>query len=130
MKLKSEVHEALFLLFQQDRVPLSIICDNAKGIILGEFNRKLKKASCHLKQMEPLTPWSNAAKKEIKELKKGSGRKPIKSGTPKWLWDDCLEFESYIRSSTAHSINKLDGEVTETIMSGETSDIRQFCEFE
>ena len=30
MKLKSEAHEALTLLFQQDEVPPAMICDNAK----------------------------------------------------------------------------------------------------
>ena len=56
---------------------------------------------CHLKQTEPFTPWLNAAKREIKELKKGLGRKLIKSGTSKRLWDDCLELESHIRSNAA-----------------------------
>ena len=69
------------------------------------------------------------SKREVKELKKGSGRKLIKSGIPKRLWDDCLELESFIRSNTAHGIYKLDGEVPETIMYSEMSDISQFCEF-
>ena len=64
------------------------------------------------------------------ELKKGSGRKLIMSGAPKRLWNDCLELESYVRSNTAHGINKLDGEVPNLIMSEEMSDIGQFCEFE
>ena len=38
--------------------------------------------------------------------------------------------EAYIRSNTAHEIYKLDGEVPKTVMSGETSDISQFCELE
>ena len=80
-----------------------------------------------LKQMEPFTPWSNAAIREIKELKKGSSI--IKPGAPKRLWDNCLELESYI-SNTTHGIYKLDGEVPEAIMFGKTSDISQFCEFE
>ena len=63
-------------------------------------------------------------------LKKGAGRKMIKKRSPKKLWDDCLELEGYIRSNTAHDIFMLNGEVPETIMSGETSDISQFCEFE
>ena len=63
----------------------------------------------------------NAAKKEIKELKKGSGSKLIKSAIPTRLWGDCLEFESCIRSNTAHGIKT---------KSGETSNISQFCEFE
>ena len=96
----------------------------------GEYNRKLKKALCHLKQTEPFRPWSNAAKRDIMELKKGSNRKLIKSGTPKRVWDYCLKVEPYISYNTAHSIYNLDGEVTETIMYGKMSDISQFCEFE
>ena len=56
----------------------------------------------------------------------GSGRKLMKSGAPKKLWDDCLEFESYIRSNTSDSNYKLGGEVPETIMTRETSDIVSF----
>ena len=91
MKLKSEAHKVLPLLFQQDGVPPAVICDNAKETFLGEFNRKLKEASCHLKQSELFTSWSTAVKREKKELEKGSGRKLIKSGTQKQLWDDCLK---------------------------------------
>ena len=54
------------LLFQQDEVPVAIICENAKEIILGEFKRKLKSASCHFRQTEPFTPQLNVAKREIK----------------------------------------------------------------
>ena len=52
-------------------------------MILGELNRKLKETPSHLKQMEPFTPWSNAAKREMKEVKKGYSRKLIRSGAPK-----------------------------------------------
>ena len=61
-------------------MPLAIICHNVKEMFLGEFNRKLKEALYHLRQTEPFNPWSNAAKREIKELKKGSDRKLITSG--------------------------------------------------
>ena len=50
--------------------------------------------------MEPFTPWLNAAKREIKKVKKGSYRKFIKYGIPKQLWDDCLKLEYYISSNT------------------------------
>ena len=129
MKLKSEAYKALSLLFQQDGVPHAVTCGNAKEMVLFEFKRKLKEASCHFKQTESFTPWSNAAEREIKELKKGSSRKLIKSCTPRRLWDDCLELESYIRLNNAHGIYKLDGKVPETIMSGKRSDISQLCEF-
>ena len=78
-EVKSEAHEALSLLFHQDRVPPVIIHDNAKEMVLGEFNRKLKEALYHLRQTEPFTLWSNAAEREIKEPKKGFGRKLLQS---------------------------------------------------
>ena len=130
MQHKSDAHEALSLLFQRDGVPPACIVDGSLEQVKGEFRRKLKEASCRLKQTEPYSPWQNAAEGNIRELKKGAGRKMIKSGSPKKLWDDCLVLESYIRSNTAHDIYMLHGEVPETIMSGETSDISQFCEFE
>ena len=34
-----------------------MIADNSKEQILGEFKRKLNDANCHLKQMEPYSPW-------------------------------------------------------------------------
>ena len=46
------------------------------------------------------------------------------------MWDDCLELEAYVRSNTAHEIYKFYREVPETVMSGETSDISQFCKLE
>ena len=48
------------------------------------------------------------------------------SRAPKHLWDDCLELEAYIRPNSAQIINMLDGEVSKTVMSGETSGISQF----
>ena len=71
-------------------------------------------------------PWSNAAEREIKELKKGSTRRIIRFCTPKRLLHDCLELEPYIRSNTTHGINKLYEEVPKMIMSSETSALASF----
>jgi len=51
-----------------------------------------------------------------------------KTGSPKALWDNCLELGSYIRSNTAHDIFALNGQVPETMVSGETVDISKICE--
>ena len=76
-----------------------------------------------MKKLEQYISWSNAAKKEIKELKKGVGCKLLRSRAPKHLWDNCLKLEAYIRSNTVHEIFKLDGDVPKTVMAGETSNI-------
>ena len=96
---------------------------NGKKMVWGKYYQKLKDAACHLKQLEPYTFWSNAAEKEIKELKKGARHKLLWSRAPKCLWDDCWELEAYSRFNTAHNINKLDGEVRKTVISGKKWDI-------
>ncbi len=62
------------------------------------------------------------------ELKICAGRKLLLANTPRRLWDNCLEYKTYVRSPTAHDIFKLDREVPETIMSGKFANISQFCE--
>ncbi len=106
-----------------------MIVDNVKEMKMGEFAWKCKEASCYLRSTEPYSPWSNSAKREIRELKKGAARKLMRSGTPQRLWCFALEYESYVRSHTAHDIYKLDGHVPETVVSGETTGISPFCEF-
>lgn len=129
MPSKGKAHEALSLLFAREGAPPRLIADNAKEMMLGEFAKKCKDASVHLRGTEPYSPWMNSAEREIRELKKGAGRKLVKPSAPLTLWDDSLELESYIRSNTSHDIFKLEGRVPETLMSGETSDISPFCEF-
>ena len=72
---RSEAHETLLLLFVRDGVPATCIWDYSKDLVQGKFHQKLKEAASHLKQLEPYTPWSNAAEREIKELKNGAGHK-------------------------------------------------------
>ena len=60
---------------------------------------------------------------------KGIDRQMVRSGAPKRLWDDCLEREAYVRSHTAHDIYRLNGQVPETLVSGETVDISPFALF-
>ena len=70
-----------------------------------------------------------AAEGGISELKRGSCRNMTKMKSPKVFWDICLELEACIRSNTALDIFDLDGMTPKTKMSGETSDITNFCEF-
>ena len=103
--------------------------DGAKEQVMGMLRRKCREAGIGVKQTEPYTPWSNAAEAAIRELKKGAGRQMDRSKAPKRLWDDCLEQEANVRSLTAHEIYRLDGQVLETLVSGETADISPFAAF-
>ena len=70
------------------------------------------------------------AEGDIRELKRGYGRKMMRSLLPAKLWDHCIELEALIRSHTALDIYELQGQVPETLLSGKTADISPFIEHE
>ena len=128
MQAKSEAHEGLSLLAQRDGVPPRFIMDGSKEQTLGQFRKKIRQMGSEIRQTEPDSPWQNAAESAIREVKRGAGRKQSKMRSPKVLWDHCLELEGYIRSHTALKSYELQGEVPETIVSGQTADISPFVE--
>ena len=85
MQMKGKAHETLSTVFNRDGVPPTMIMDNSKEQVKGNFKKKLKEADCHLKQMEPYLPWKNTAEGAIRELKKGCSRQMIKTGSPEKL---------------------------------------------
>ena len=129
MTKKGDTHETISLLFKRVGVPPEIIVDRAKEQILGKFNNKLKEANFHLRHTKTYSLWSNAVEGTIHEAKKGSSRKIICTGYPKKLWYHCLELEALICSNTALDIYMLYGEVPETVMKGQASDISHIWEF-
>jgi hypothetical protein len=129
MKKEKGAHEALSLLFHRDGVPNVMVMDGAKAQIQEDFRWKLREAGCHIKQTEPHTPKSNAAEGYIRELKRGVGREMVRYGEPKHLWDDCLIIKYYVRSSTALYIFSLEGQVPDTIVKGQTSDISPLADY-
>ena len=110
-------------------MPPKIIFDGLKYQTLGVFKHKVADACCHLRQTEPESSWKMAAEVGICELKRGSGINMTKIKSPKVLWDDCLELESYIQYNTALDSFELERMTPETKMSVKTSEITTFCEF-
>lgn len=49
--------------------------------------------------------------------------------SPSYLWDNFLELQEAIRSNTVHSVYSLQGQVPNTIMTGDTTDISSLAEF-
>ncbi len=99
--------------------------DGSKEQTLGDFCRKLCEADCHLQQTEPHSPWMNATERCIHELNDETSCKMLKTGSPKTLWDNCIELEGLIRSSTCNTIYMTNWETPETIMTGTTADMDQ-----
>ncbi len=53
----------------------------------------------------------------------------IKTGSPRVLWDHCIELEALICSSTSNAVYMTNGEVPEIIMTSSTANISHICEF-
>jgi hypothetical protein len=129
MTRKGEAHETLSLLFHTNGVPPTMVFDGSKEKCQENFKRKLCEADCHTRQTEPYSPWQQAAEGCIRELKRGVSQKMIKTGSPRVLWDHCIELEALIRSLTSNNIYMTNGKVPETIMTGSTANISHICEF-
>jgi hypothetical protein len=129
MTRKGEAHETLSLLFHHDGVPLTMVFDGSKEQCQGDFKRKLCKIDCHARQTELFSLWQQAAEGCIHELKWAVSHKMIKTGSPRVLWDHCIELEALIRSSTSNNIYMTNGKVPETIMTRSTANISHICEF-
>ncbi len=129
MTRKGEAHETLSLLFHHDGVPPTMVLDGLKEQTKDDFMRKLREADCHARQTEPYSPWQQAAEGCIRKLKRGVSHKMIKTGSPRVLWDHCIELEALIRLLTSRNVYMTNGKVPETIMTGSTADISHICEF-
>jgi len=106
-----------------------MVTDGSKEQTQGDFRQNLREADCHLRVTEPYSPWQQAAEGCIREIKWGSSRKMIGTGSPKPLWDHCLELEALVHSCTCNDIYMTAGQVPETIMTGLTADISHIAEF-
>ena len=118
------------MVFKRDGVLPRIIVDNSKEQYLGELKRKRREADFHQIKYEPYSTWEIAAEGCIKDLKKASSRKLIYTGLIKVLWDHCIDLMDLILSHTTHTLYDLQGEVSETIMTGQTAYIRNICEYD
>jgi hypothetical protein len=103
--------------------------DGAREGIQGDFHKKCQEASYHVRQMEPHSQWMNAAENGMRELKKDSSRQMLKKHSPKWLCDNCLELQAFIKSHTVGNELWLKRKTPETMLSGETANISEFAEF-
>ena len=126
---RADAHYTLDTLFQRVGCPRVLIPDNATELTQGEFRRKALKAQVTIKPVEAYTPNANIAEHGVRELKRAYRRTMIATNSPECLWDCCLEYLALVRSHTALSIRQLDGEVPQTLLTGDTADISHICEF-
>jgi len=65
MANKLDAHEALSLLFHRDGAPPEMVMDRTWEQIYVKFKMKCQEASVHVKQIEPHSPWQDAAENVI-----------------------------------------------------------------
>jgi hypothetical protein len=87
MKKESEAHEDLSLLFHLDGVPNVMVMDGDQAQVEGGN--------------ETHTQSSNMGEGGVRELKRGVGRKMLRSGCTKRFWDDCIIREAYVGAHTS-----------------------------
>jgi hypothetical protein len=106
-----------------------MVTNDSKEQTKGDFRCKLRDADCHPRVTKPYSPWQQATEGCIHKLKHGSTHKMLKTGSPKTLWDHCLELEALVCSNTSNDIYMTNGQVPETIMKGTTANISHIAEF-
>jgi hypothetical protein len=129
MKKESESHEALSLIFHRDGVPNVMVIDGANAQVEGQFRSKFRSSCRHIRQTGPHTQSSNMGEGGMRELKRGVGRQILRYGCPKQFWDDCINREAYVRSHTSLDIFRLEGQVPESKVKGDTVDISTIAEY-
>ena len=129
MRAKSEAHETLRVLAHEKGIPITFVLDNAKEQVMGKFRATARSWNCGLRQVDPYAPWQNEAESGIRELKKGAARDMILKQTPKVLWDHCYEWKAKILSHTARGYYKLQSQVPEAYLTGQTPDISPLVEY-
>jgi transposase len=111
-------------------IPEVLVSDNHNAYLGGNIKKKAKKAGVFFKLTDPYSPWQNSAEGEIREIKRLAGRWMVQTKSPRRLWDYTIELASIVQSHRVLDLIKLDNEVPETIMMGQTVDISFICKHE
>ena len=130
LKSKADAHYALTELHQTFGIPHTMVMDDAKELIAGEFRRKCLRAGTIVHPTEPYSPNQNLAESVgVKELKRMYRRAMERTKSPTLLWDHCISLIAKYRAHTATSHFELQGETPHTFLTGEQSDISHLVEF-
>ena len=110
------VADSLQLLHEHYGTPRVMRTDNATYFVgrNSDFSRKRRKSGTHLTSIEPHTQWHNLAEAAIRELERKY--RQLKARTKNHLISYC----SLILTHTARSYHRLEKQVPQTVMIGDT----------
>ena len=130
IKSKSDAHYTLTELHHQVGIPHTMVSDDARELIAGEFRKKCLRAGTHLHPTEPYSPNQNLAESlGVREIKRMYRRAMQRTQSPLQLWDHCLSLMAKYRAYTATSNYILQGETPHTYLTNEQADISHLVQF-
>jgi hypothetical protein len=130
MKTKGDASESLMRFIQDSGVPRDLTSDRAPEEIQGRFRDVVNEYRIRHKTSEAWSYWQNHAEAGVREIKNGINRAKRRANSPRRLWDFCGEWVAGIRRLTAHNIPGLEGRVPEEVITGNTPDISEYCQFD
>ena len=83
MKLKSDAHDSLSLLFQRDGVPQKMIMDCSKEQSLGRFKKEMPGCGLSHQANRTLVFMAKCCQRCHQRTEKAAGRKMVRAGVPK-----------------------------------------------
>ena len=109
-------------------LPRTLITDNAKEEMRGEWEKVVTRYLLKQRTTEPHSGWQNKAEIEIRELKKHYRRIMHRSKCPEAFWCYGMEYIKEIRKVTAKPT--LDWRTPIEVLTGETPDCSEKLEFD
>ena len=128
-KKGAEVAAALKRYFKEIGVPEAMICDGAREQVQGAALVLCNLAGCQIIELEKDTPASNRAERYIGQLKTETKDDLVSTDSPLCLWCYCIERRAKINNAIAKNIALLEGQVPNSMMTGQPTDISSLCEF-
>ena len=127
-----KVADSLQLLHERYGTPRVMRTDNATYFVgrNSDFSRKRRKSGTHLTSIEPHTQWHNLAEAAIRELERKYRQLKARTNSPKAVWDHLISYCSLILTHTARSYHRLEKQVPQTVMIGDTADISFLVEYD
>lgn len=128
-KLGNDIMKAVKRYFKEVGVPDRIVCNGAREQVKGEALALCNSAGCQVVELEKGTLASNCAERYIQMLKNETKADLASSDTPFCLWCYCIERRGSIINSVACDNFLLQGQVPNTKMHGQPTDISALSEF-
>jgi hypothetical protein len=130
IKLKSHAHHTLDRFLHEVGIPIELLTDGAKELIVADWGNLCRKHRIHQTTTEPHSPWQNPAELCGGIIKRQVRQTMIATNTPVRLWDYCWEYKARIRSRTASNHILLDNTTPFEKVHGYTPNIGEFISFD